>query len=66
MKTLERDKAIELRRQGMTFSEILKEIPIFKGNLNYWLKDIKLTSAQLSRTEYKNQAIKETSLNLMN
>ena len=43
----------------MTFSEILKEIPISKGSLSYWLKDIKLTSAQLSRIEYKNQAIKD-------
>lgn len=43
----------------MTFSEILQEIPISKGSLSYWLKDIKLTAAQLSRVEYKNQAIKD-------
>ena len=59
MKILERDKAVELRKQGMTFSEILKEIPVSKSSLSYWLKDIKLTPAQLLRVEYKNQAIKD-------
>ena len=58
MKVLERDKAIELRRQGKTFSEILKEIPVSKGSLSYWLKGIRLTPEQLTRIEYKNEKIK--------
>jgi hypothetical protein len=59
MKVLEKNKAIELRRQGRTFSEILKEIPVSKGSLSYWLRDIGLTPGQIARIQYKNDAIKQ-------
>lgn len=59
MKILERYKAIKLRKQGKTLSEILKEIPVSKGSLSYWLRDIKLTSEQLTKIRYKNDKIKE-------
>ena len=59
MKILERNKAIELRKRGGTFNEILREIPVSKGSLSYWLRDIKLTRKQLARIEYKNELIKD-------
>ncbi|MFH1457614.1 MAG: hypothetical protein ABIG31_00360 [Candidatus Omnitrophota bacterium] len=58
MKILERKKATDLRKQGLTFTEILKEIPVSKASLSYWLKDIKLTDEQLARISYKNDKIK--------
>lgn len=58
MKIIEKEKALSLRRQGMTFSEILKEIPVSKGSLSYWLRDVSLTADQLRRVQYKNERIK--------
>ncbi|TRZ49033.1 hypothetical protein D4Q80_02745 [bacterium] len=59
MKILERSKAVELRKQGMTFSEILKEIPVSKSSLSYWLRDVPLTNEQIARIKYKNDDIKD-------
>lgn len=59
MKTLEKNKAINLRKQGKTLGEILKEISVSKGSLSHWLRDINLTSEQLARIRYKNDRIKE-------
>ena len=59
MKVLEKNKAVELRKQGKTFSEILKEIPASKSSLSHWLRDINLTDEQLTRIRYKNDKIKK-------
>lgn len=59
MKILERNKAIELRKQGNTLHEIAQKIPVSKGSLSYWLRDIKLSAKQLKRIEYKNSMIKD-------
>lgn len=59
MKILEKNKAIDLRKEGKTFGEILKEIPVSKSSLSYWLRDITLTDEQLARIRYKNDKIKE-------
>lgn len=59
MKILERNRAIDLRKQGKTLGEILKEIPVSKSSLSYWLRDINLTNEQLARIRYKNDKIKE-------
>jgi hypothetical protein len=53
VKVLEKGKAIQLRKQGKTFSEILREVSVSKGSLSYWLRDIKLTNEQLARIHYK-------------
>lgn len=58
MKRLEKNKAIELRRKGKTFCEILKVVPVSKGSLSYWLREINLTNEQLARVRYKNDKIK--------
>lgn len=44
MKRAERDKAIFLRNQGLSYSDILKKLPISKGSLSYWLRDVKLNT----------------------
>lgn len=59
MKTIEKDKAIELRKQGRTFGEILREVSVSKGSLSYWLRDIDLTREQIARIQYKNDAVKQ-------
>ena len=59
MKLTEKNKAIELRQRGMTFGEILNELPVSKSSLSYWLKDVRLTPGQLARIQYKNDKIKE-------
>lgn len=40
---IEKNQAIELRKQGMTYSEIAKIVPVSKGLLSYWFKDLALT-----------------------
>ena len=59
MKTLEKKRAISLRKQGKTFGEISEEISVSQGSLSHWLKDISLTKEQLARIQYKNDKIKD-------
>lgn len=66
MKTLEKSKALELRKQGRTFREILEEIPVSKGSLSYWLKDVDLTPEQTERIQYKNKRVKDKFLRFNN
>ena len=50
----DRLRAIALRKQGKTYSEIRKEIQISKGTLSYWSKRITLSpnaKAQLQKTQ---------------
>lgn len=41
-----RSKAIELRKQGFSYSEILKQIPVAKSTLSVWLKNVGLSKKQ--------------------
>lgn len=45
-KILEKNKAIELRKQGLSYSEILERIPVAKSTLSLWLKSVKLANSQ--------------------
>lgn len=72
MKLEERNKAIELRKKGYSYSEILKKINVSKSTISSWLRDIELTIKQKnkllregelgrykgSRTQYKKRIIK--------
>lgn len=58
MKVLEKNRAIELRKEGKTYTEIQNCLPVSKSFLSYWLRNIKLTNEQLSRIRYKNEKIK--------
>lgn len=46
MRTSERDRAITLRKQGQTYSEILKAIPVAKSTLSIWLRSVGLAKKQ--------------------
>ncbi len=48
-KLKEKSKALQLRRQGYSYSEILKEIQVSKDTLSRWCKDIVLTEKQKHR-----------------
>lgn len=53
MKTELRDKAIQLRKQGFSYSEILKEIPVAKSTLSLWLRSVGLSKRQKQRLTQK-------------
>ncbi len=42
----EMEKAISLRKKGLTYNEILKQVPVAKSSLSLWLKDLPLTKAE--------------------
>ena len=44
-----RAKAIALRREGLSYSEILKLIPVAQSSISLWCRDIELTKTQVSR-----------------
>lgn len=52
-KTLERVRAIKLRKKGLSYSEIRKHLPIAKSTLSFWLRDIPLTKKQKRRLRQK-------------
>ena len=41
-----RKRAEELRRQGFTYNEILRDISVAKSTLSGWLKDLPLTDEE--------------------
>ena len=46
-------KAIELRGKGLTYSEILKEVPVAKSTLSLWLRSVGLSKRQKQRITKK-------------
>jgi len=48
-KTLEKQKAIALRRKGKTYKEILSLIPVAKSTLSIWLQSVDLSKKQKHR-----------------
>lgn len=48
-KTKEKTKAIELRKQGFSYGEIQKIVPVSKASLSLWLQDVELTVKQKKR-----------------
>ena len=49
----EKQKAIELRKQGYSYSEVLKYIPVAKSTLSLWLKSVGLSKEQKQRLTKK-------------
>lgn len=45
--------AIELRKQGLSYKEILKRVNVAKSSLSGWLKYLDLTDVQLKKLEQK-------------
>jgi len=55
-----KERAIVLRRQGLTYREILAEIPVAKSTLSDWLHSVALSREQKQRlTEKKLEAIRK-------
>lgn len=50
-RVLDQQKAIELRKRGLTYSEIKEELTINKSTLSRWLANLPLTETQLSILE---------------
>ncbi len=55
-KLQEKEKAIELRKQGLSYGEILKEVPVTKSSLSLWLKSVGLAKEQKQRITEKRLA----------
>ena len=53
MKSAEKRKAIRLRQEGKTYSEILTEILVAKSTLSEWLKSVHLAKPQKQRLTQK-------------
>jgi PAS domain-containing protein len=49
-------KAIEMRKEGKTYSEILAIIPVAKSTLSIWLKDVGLSKPQQQQITEKRKA----------
>ncbi len=48
-----KEKAIELRRKGFTYSEILKVVPVAKSTISLWLREVGLSVPQKQRITEK-------------
>ncbi len=42
----EKEKAVKLRKSGLSYAEILKQVPVAKSSLSLWLKDLPLTKEE--------------------
>ena len=45
-KRAEREQAVRLRLQGLSYAQILARIPVSRSSLSLWLRDVPLTPAQ--------------------
>ena len=57
---IDRRKAIRLRKEGMTYGDIRRELRVAKSTLSDWLKDYPLNNNQLTlleRTKNRNRAL---------
>jgi len=55
-KTEEKEKAIELRKRGYSYSEVLKEVWVAKSTLSLWLRSVGLSKRQKQRLTKKKLA----------
>lgn len=59
IKEQEKEEAIKLRKQGLSYNEILQEVSVAKSTLSVWLKDIGLAKAQKQRLTEKRRAAQQ-------
>jgi len=52
-KIKEKEKAIKLRKNGLSYSEILAKIPVAKSTLSLWLRSVGLSKRQKQRLTKK-------------
>jgi hypothetical protein len=55
-KTKLKKEAILLRREGNTYGEILKKVPVAKSTLSLWLRDVGLAKKQVQRITEKRRS----------
>lgn len=55
-KVQEKEISIKLRKQGFSYAEILKEIPVAKSTLSLWLRDVGLSKRQKQKLTEKKLA----------
>ncbi len=53
MEATSKEKAIALRRRGLSYSEILKEVSVAKSTLALWLQSVNLSKKQTQRLTEK-------------
>ena len=53
MRAIERKKARQLRRQGLSLREIVERTGYAKSSISEWVRDIPLTPQQIERLEFK-------------
>lgn len=51
-----KQKAIKFRQKGLSYSEILKQVPVAKSTLSLWLKSVNLSKKQNQRLTEKRLA----------
>jgi hypothetical protein len=56
VKTNQREDAIALRKKGLTYSEILKTVPVAKSTLSLWLRQVRLAKRQEQHLTEKRKA----------
>lgn len=52
MKAIEREQAVSLRKQGQTYTEISRKVPVSRATLSLWLRDTPVPAS------YKNKLLK--------
>lgn len=60
-KRLEREQAIALRRQGLSYSEIRRRVPVSKSSLSVWLRSVGLLEWQQDRLSERRLAAARSS-----
>lgn len=55
-KLIEKEKAIMLRKQGYSYNEILKEVPVAKSTLALWLQSVEMAEKHKIRLTLKRMA----------
>lgn len=53
---IHKDKAIKMRKGGLSYSEILEKIPVAKSTLSLWLREVGLSKRQKQRLTEKKLA----------
>lgn len=59
-KIILRRKVIELRKQGKSYSDILKIVKVSKSSISLWLRDVPLTEKQKSKLNDRRKRAVET------
>lgn len=58
-KSTEKERAIAMRKEGKTYSEIRKVVPVAKSTISLWLRDVGLAKPQLQRISEKRKAAQQ-------